>query len=268
LYFIKGCIDVIFVLDAGNTNIVLGIFDGDNLLVQWRIGTDPKRTADEYGVQVLNLFSMNDMNIKDIDGVIISSVVPNIMYSVEHMIRKYFDLKPIVVGPGVKTGINIKYDNPKSVGADRIVNAVAAHEIYKSSLIIIDFGTATTFCAVTRKGNYLGGAICPGLKISSDALVEKAAKLPRIELIKPPTIICKNTITSMQAGIVYGYIGQVDYIVNKIKKEIMELGELEPYVVATGGLASMIADESDTINEINRNLTLIGLKIIYDKNKL
>jgi type III pantothenate kinase len=268
LYFIKGCIDVIFVLDAGNTNIVLGIFDGDNLLVQWRIGTDPKRTADEYGVQVLNLFSMNDMNIKDIDGVIISSVVPNIMYSVEHMIRKYFDLKPIVVGPGVKTGINIKYDNPKSVGADRIVNAVAAHEIYKSSLIIIDFGTATTFCAVTRKGNYLGGAICPGLKISSDALVEKAAKLPRIELIKPPTIICKNTITSMQAGIVYGYIGQVDYIVNKIKKEIMELGELEPYVVATGGLASMIADESDTIDEINRNLTLIGLKIIYDKNKL
>jgi type III pantothenate kinase len=256
------------VLDAGNTNIVLGIFDGDNLLVQWRIGTDPKRTADEYGIQVLNLFSMNNMNIKDIDGVIISSVVPNIMYSVEHMIRKYFDLKPIVVGPGVKTGINIKYDNPKSVGADRIVNAVASHEIYKRSLIIIDFGTATTFCAVTRKGNYLGGAICPGLKISSDALVEKAAKLPRIELIKPPAIICKNTITSMQAGIVYGYIGQVDYIVNKMKKEIMELGELEPYVVATGGLASMIADESDTINEINRNLTLIGLKIIYDKNKL
>ncbi|SHI04709.1 type III pantothenate kinase [Clostridium grantii] len=258
---------MIFVLDAGNTNIVLGIFDEDNLLVQWRIGTDPNRTADEYGIQVLNLFAMNGIDVKDIDGVIISSVVPNIMYSVEHMVRKYFDIKPIVVGPGVKTGINIKYDNPKSVGADRIVNAVAAHEIYKKSLIIIDFGTATTFCAITKKGNYLGGAICPGLKISSDALVEKAAKLPRIELIMPPTVICKNTITSMQAGIVYGYIGQVDYIVNKMKNEMMDLGEEEPYVVATGGLASMIADESDTINEINRNLTLTGLKIIYDKNK-
>ena len=258
---------MIFVLDAGNTNIVLGIFDEDNLLVQWRVGTDPNRTADEYGIQVLNLFAMNGIDVKDINGVIISSVVPNIMYSVEHMVRKYFDIKPIVVGPGVKTGINIKYDNPKSVGADRIVNAVAAHEIYKKSLIIIDFGTATTFCAITKKGNYLGGAICPGLKISSDALVEKAAKLPRIELIMPPTVICKNTITSMQAGIVYGYIGQVDYIVNKMKNEMMDLGEVEPYVVATGGLASMIADESDTINEINRNLTLTGLKIIYDKNK-
>lgn len=258
---------MIFVLDAGNTNIVLGIYDENELVVQWRVGTDPNRTADEYGVQVLKLFTMSNIDKEKIDGVIISSVVPNIMYSIEHMIRKYFNIKAIVVGAGVKTGINIKYDNPKSVGADRIVNAVASHVIYKRAVVIIDFGTATTFCAVTKNADYLGGAICPGLKISADALVEKAAKLPRIELIKPPSVICKNTINSMQAGIVYGYIGQVDYIVNKMKKEMINLGEDEPFVIATGGLASMITKESNTIDEINKNLTLAGLKIIYDKNK-
>jgi len=258
---------VIFVLDAGNTNIVLGIFKENELIVECRIGTDSKRTADEYGIQVLELFNHNKIDLKEIEGVIISSVVPNIMYSIEHMIRKYFKVNPIVVGPGVKTGINIKYDNPKSVGADRIVNAVAAHDIYKKPLIIIDFGTATTYCAVTKKGDYLGGAICPGIKISADALFEKAAKLPRIELIKPSHIICKNTVSSMQSGIVYGYIGQVDYIVTKMKEEMKSFGEEDPYVIATGGLAGLIFQESATIDEVNPFLTLEGLRIIYEKNK-
>ncbi|GAA0123881.1 MAG: type III pantothenate kinase [Clostridium argentinense] len=258
---------MIFVLDVGNTNIVLGIYKGKKLIVDWRLSTDHKRSADEYGIQVRQLFEQNNIKASDIEGVIVSSVVPNIMYSLEHMIRKYFDKTPIIVGPGVKTGINIKYDNPKEVGADRIVNAVAAFDVYKSSMIIIDFGTATTFCAVTKNGDYLGGTICPGIKISSDALFERAAKLPRVELSKPETVICKNTVASMQAGIVYGYIGQVDYIVNKMKEEMMAKGEEEPIVIATGGLAKLIADESSTIDKVESFLTLDGLRIIYEKNR-
>ncbi|AZV58790.1 type III pantothenate kinase [Clostridium sp. AWRP] len=258
---------MILVLDAGNTNIVLGVYDGSKLISVCRLSTDSKRTADEYGIQVMELFLHEKLDPSDIKGVIISSVVPNIMYSLEHMIMIYFGIVPIIVGPGVKTGINVKYDNPREVGADRIVNAVAAHEMYKRSLIIIDFGTATTFCAVTAKGDYLGGVICPGIKISADALVEKAAKLPRVEITKPQKVICKNTVASMQSGIVYGYIGQVDYIVGKMKKEMMDLGEDEPFVIATGGLAKLINEESKSIDTIDSILTLTGLKIIYDKNK-
>lgn len=258
---------MILVLDVGNTNIVFGIYKNKELIANWRLSTDSIRTADEYGIQVTQLFLQSKLNPTDVEGVIISSVVPNIMYSLEHMIIKYFEINPIVVGPGVKTGINIRYDNPKEVGADRIVNAVAAHEIYKRSVIIIDFGTATTFCAVTARGDYLGGTICPGINISSEALFQKAAKLPRIELIKPAGVICKNTVSSMQAGIVYGYIGQVDYIVDKMKKEMMQLGEDEPYVIATGGLAKLINEESKFINVIDPTLTLKGLRIIYEKNR-
>ena len=232
---------MILVIDVGNTNTVLGIFKGKELLVEWRLSTDSNKTADEYGIQVMQLFYQRNLKIEQIKGVIISSVVPNIMYSLEHMIRKYFKMTPMVVGPGVKTGINVKYDNPKEVGADRIVNAVSAHEIYKRSLILIDFGTATTFCAISKDANYLGGTICPGIKIASEALFERAAKLPRIELIKPETVICKNTVSSMQAGIIYGYIGQVDYIVNKMKSEMVDMGEEEPFVVATGGLSKLIS---------------------------
>ena len=242
---------MILVLDVGNTNIVLGIYKNKELIANWRLATDNKRTADEYGIQVIELFSHNNLSFSDIEGVIISSVVPNIMYSLEHMISKYFNIKPIIVGPGVKTGINIKYDNPKEVGADRIVNAVAAHEIYEKPLIIIDFGTA----------------ICPGIKISSDALFDKAAKLPRVELVKTPGVICKNTVASIQAGIIYGYAGQVDYIVSKMKKEMMALGEEEPFVVATGGFAKLISEEAKSIDEINAILTLEGLRVIYEKNK-
>lgn len=258
---------MILVLDVGNTNIVLGIYEEKKLLVEWRLSTDYKRTSDEYAIQVSQLFNQSEIDMKDIEGVIISSVVPNIMYSLEHMIRKYFNTTPIIVGPGVKTGINIKYDNPKEVGADRIVNAVAAFEMYKKPLIIIDFGTATTFCAIAKNGDYLGGTICPGIKISSEALFERAAKLPRVELIKPETVICKNTVASMQAGIIYGYIGQVDYIVNKMKQEMMAKGEEDIVVIATGGLAKLIAKDSLTIDNVESFLTLEGLRIIYQKNK-
>ncbi|AKA71369.1 type III pantothenate kinase [Clostridium scatologenes] len=258
---------MILVLDVGNTNIVLGVYEDKELIACWRLSTDSERTADEYGIQVVDLFLHNKLDPSDVEGVIISSVVPNIMYSLEHMILKYFEIIPIIVGPGVKTGINIKYDNPKEVGADRIVNAVAIREIYKRAAIIIDFGTATTFCALTAKGDYLGGTICPGIKISSEALFERAAKLPRIELVKPAGVICKNTVASMQAGIVYGYIGQVDYIISKMKKEMIELGEEEPLVVATGGLAKLINEESKFMDLIDPTLTLKGLRIIYEKNK-
>jgi type III pantothenate kinase len=258
---------MIFVLDVGNTNIVLGIYKNKELMVEWRLSTDNRKTSDEYMIEVAQLFAYNKIEVNDISGVILSSVVPNIMYSLEHMVRKFFNKKPLVVGPGIKTGINIKYDNPKEVGADRIVNAVAAHEMYKKPLVIIDFGTATTFCSVAANGDYIGGTISPGIKISSDALFQRAAKLPRVELIKPETVICKNTVASMQAGIVYGYIGQVDFIVSKIKEEMIALGEESPMVIATGGLANLIAEDSKTIDKVEPFLTLEGLRIIYEKNR-
>lgn len=257
---------MILVMDVGNTNIVLGAYEGKNLIADWRLATDHKRTADEYGIQVTQLFMQRKLNPEQVDGVIISSVVPNIMYTVEHMIRKYFNRTPLIVGPGIKTGINIKYDNPKEVGADRIVNAVAAHELFKRALIIIDFGTATTFCAVTKNADYLGGTICPGIKISAEALFEKAAKLPRVELVKTPGVICKNTVTSMQAGIIYGYTGSVDYIVERMKKEMEAYGETDPLVIATGGLATLISKDSKYIAKVSPYLTLEGLRILYEKN--
>lgn len=258
---------MIFVIDVGNTNIVLGVYEKEKLKVSWRISTDYTRTADEFGIQFLDLFNVEGININDIHGIIVSSVVPNIMYSLTHSLNKYFHLEPIVVGPGVKTGINIKYDNPKEVGADRIVNAVAAHEKFKRNLIIIDFGTATTFCAVTSSGDYLGGTISPGIKISANALFERAAKLPRISLIKTEHVICKNTVTSMQSGIINGYIGLVEYIVKKMKEELKEYNPGEIMVIATGGLSKLISKYTNTIDYVETNLTLDGLRIIYDKNK-
>lgn len=258
---------MVFVIDVGNTNIVLGVFKDKKLLADWRLSTDVPRTADEYGMLIKALFDNAGYRIDMVEGIIVSSVVPNIMYSLEHMIRKYFKIEPLIVGPGIKTGINIKYDNPKEVGADRIVNAVAAHQIYGGPLIIIDFGTATTFCAVTSNSDYLGGAIVPGIKISSEALFARAAKLPRVELVKPPSVICRNTVQSMQSGIVYGYIGLVDYIVNKMKEEMKKYDKKDCFVVATGGLAKLIYSDSNTIDEINPYLTLEGLRILYEMNK-
>lgn len=258
---------MILLVDVGNTNIVIGIYEDNKYIASWRLSTDIKKTSDEYSIQLMQLFTQNGLDPKQVKGIIISSVVPNIMHSLENMVRKSFDIEPIVVGPGIKTGINIKYDNPKEVGADRIVNAVAANELYNKNLIIIDFGTATTYCALTKEGNYLGGCISPGIKIASDALFERAAKLPRIELEVPKNIICKNTITSMQAGILYGYIGQVEYIVKNTKEEMKSLGLEEPFVIATGGLANTIARHTDVIDEVKGDLTLEGLRIIYEKNR-
>ncbi|MGL5634195.1 MAG: type III pantothenate kinase [Sarcina sp.] len=258
---------MILLIDAGNTNIVLGLSKNDDYIASWRISTDAKKTSDEYAIQVMQLFNQSNIDPSAVEGIIISSVVPNIMHSVENMVRKCFKKEALVIGPGIKTGINIKYDNPREVGADRIVNAVAAYEMYKKSLIVVDFGTATTYCAINAHGDYLGGNICPGIRIASEALYEKAAKLPRVELEKPKSIICKNTVTSMQAGIIYGYIGQVEYIVKKMKEEMLALGEKEPYVIATGGLANLIYKDTKAIDKIEPRLTLEGLKILYEKNK-
>lgn len=255
---------MILVIDVGNTNIVLGIYEDKKLLESWRIGTEIHKTSDEYGMIINQLFSFSNYKLSYISQVVISSVVPTAMYTLQHMARKYFKCEPLVIGPGIKTGINIKYDNPKEVGADRIVNAVAAYELYGGPLIIVDFGTATTYCAVSKNGEYLGGAISPGIQISMDALFQKTAKLPKVELVKPETMICKNTISSMQAGIIFGYVGQVDYIVKRMKKE---LGDENAKVVATGGLAKLIATESETISIVNGLLTLEGLRIIYERNR-
>jgi len=255
---------MILVFDVGNTNIVLGVYQDKKLLHDWRISTDKDKTSDEYGLLINQLFEYNKLKIEEIDAVVISSVVPTIMYSLQAMIIKYFNKEPLIIGPGIKTGMNIKYDNPKELGADRIVNAVAAYEKYGGPLIIVDFGTATTFCAISEEGDYIGGIISPGIKISSEALFLRTAKLPKVELVKPKNVINKNTIKSMQSGIVYGYIGLVDHIVNKMKLEIP--GKVKE-VVATGGLSTLIASESTTITVVDKLLTLEGLRIIYEKNK-
>ncbi len=255
---------MILVIDVGNTNTALGLYDDKLLLNNWRIKTDAKKTSDEYGMMIHHFFSFCGYNIENVNSIVISSVVPTIMYTLQHMVRKYFKQEALVVGPGIKTGINIRYENPREVGADRIVNAIAAFELYGGPLILVDFGTATTYCAISENGEYLGGAIAPGIQISMDALFQKTAKLPRVELVKPDTVICKNTINSMQSGIIFGFVGQVDFIVNRMKKE---LGSVNTKVIATGGLARLIASESETIDEINGLLTLEGLRIIYERNK-
>ncbi len=254
---------MLLVFDIGNTNMVLGVYDGENLVRDWRINTDLDKTSDEYGVLIKNLFDASDISLSVIDSIIVSSVVPAVMHSLENFCRKYCNISPLVVGPGIKTGLNIKYEDPKMVGADRIVNAVAAISKYNCPVIIIDFGTATTYCAVSKRGEYIGGAISPGMKISSEALFQKASKLPRVELVTPHTVICKDTVSAMQSGIIYGYAGQVEKIVGLMKKE---LKDEETLVIATGGLANMISQETDAIDVIDPNLTLEGLRIIYEKN--
>ena len=255
---------MLLVFDVGNTNMVIGVYEGNNLVKDWRICTDIHKTSDEYGMLIGSLLEHNKIDIKSIEDVVISSVVPNVMHALENFCIKYCEKKPMIVGPGIKTGLNIKYDNPKQVGADRIVNAVAAIEKYGSPLIVVDFGTATTFCAISEKAEYLGGTICPGLKISSEALFNGAAKLPRVELIKPGKTICKATVEAMQAGIIYGYVGQVEKIISMMKKE---LGSEDVKVIATGGLSTLIHSETDSIDYIDKYLTLDGLRLIYLKNK-
>ncbi len=253
---------MLLVIDIGNTNIVMGVYQGDILKQHWRISTDVNKTSDELGVLLKQLFAYRGAALEDVNSVVISSVVPTIMSAVEIMCKEYIEVNPLIIGPGIKTGLVIKFDNPKEVGADRIVNAVAAIEKYGAPVIIVDFGTATTFDAISSGGHYLGGAITPGIGISMDALFSKAAKLPRVELQKPDSVIGKTTVKGMQSGIVYGYIGQVDGIVGRMKKE---LGGT-PVAIATGGLAGFIAGHCETINYIDPFLTLEGLRVIYERN--
>jgi type III pantothenate kinase len=254
---------MLLVIDIGNTNIVLGLYEGEELKFHWRVATDRNKTEDEYGMLVRSLFESVGLTLEHVEGVIVSSVVPPLNVVVERLCAKYFHKKPLVVGPGVKTGLNIKYEYPREVGADRIVNAVAAIHYYGTPLVVVDFGTATTFCYIDEKGQYWGGAIAPGIGISTEALVSRAAKLPRIEIAKPPSVVGRNTITAMQSGIYYGFVGQVEGIVKRMIAEY----KTTPKVVATGGLAPLIANETDCIHVVDNNLTLKGLRLIYERNQ-
>lgn len=253
---------MIFVLDVGNTNTVIGVYEGEELKHHWRVETSRNKTEDEFGMIIKSLLEHVGLSFKDFEGIIISSVVPPIMFSLERMCQKYFHLKPLVVGPGIKTGLNIKYENPREVGADRIVNAVAGIHLYGSPLVIVDFGTATTYCYINEDKQYMGGAIAPGISISTEALYSRASKLPRIEIARPEGVIGKNTVSAMQAGILFGYVGQVEGIVERMKRQSKTL----PKVIATGGLASLIGNESGVIDIVDPFLTLKGLHLIYTKN--
>ena len=254
---------MILVVDIGNSNIVVGVYEKDEIIGSWRMVTRSEKTSDEYGIFILNLLSYNNINYKNIKSVIVSSVVPNLIHSFQNAMKKYFGIDPLIVGPGIKTGITINTDNPREVGADRIVDLVAAYEQYGGPLIVIDFGTATTYDVVSEKGEFKYGITSPGLQITADALWQRTAQLPSIEIKKPDSILAKNTITSMQAGLVYGYIGQVEYIVKKIKEE---MNNENIKVIATGGLGRMMADETSSIDVYDSQLLLKGLKIIHDKN--
>jgi type III pantothenate kinase len=255
---------MLIVMDVGNTNTVIGVYQGDQLLSHWRIRTEKEVTIDELGILMKNLFSSQGLTLAPETDLIISCVVPPMINTLEGFAQRYLMVKPLWVGPGIKTGMPIHYDNPREVGADRIVNAVAAYDQVQASVIVVDFGTATTFDIVSRQGEYLGGLIAPGVMISCEALFIKASKLPRVEIFaKPKSIIAKDTISSMNAGIIYGYAGLVDGIVERIKTA---LGD-NPTVIATGGLACLVASETKSIDRVDDYLTLKGLKIIFERNR-
>ncbi len=254
---------MLLVIDVGNTNIVTALYKGDEFIRSWRISTDINKASDEYGILLTQLLMSENVGPESVDDVMMASVVPTVMHSLTNAVKRYLGCTPMIVGPGIKTGMNIKMDNPRELGADRIVNAVAAINKYRPPLIIVDFGTATTFCSIDKSGCYVGGVITAGMKIALDALVERTAKLPKVEILKPPSPIGKNTVNSIQSGALYGHAGMTDSIVRKIKKEIGE----DATVVATGGLAKMISRESEEIDVVDSMLTVDGLKILYDKNK-
>jgi type III pantothenate kinase len=251
------------VFDIGNTQTVVGVFNGEKIIANWKLATDRQRTDDEYGVLLKTLFRDSDLETDQIEAAVLSSVVPPVTGVFERMVAKYFLVHPLVIGPGVKTGLAFKYENPREIGADRVVNAVAAIKFHGPPLIVVDFGTATTFCAIAPNGEYQGGAVAPGLGISSEALFQRTAKLPRVEIEKPKAIIGKNTISAMQAGIFYGYLGLVEGIITRMKKEM----NCNPLIIATGDYAGLIGENTKMIDRVDPNLTLQGLRYIYELNK-
>ena len=255
---------MLLAVDVGNTNITLGLFKGDKVFANLRLKTQSARTSDEYGSLIAEMIVRKGIDISSISDVIIASVVPKVMYSLNSGIMKYFGIKPIIVGVGTKTGIKINRTDPREVGADRIVDAVAAYELYGGPCIVIDFGTATTYDLITKDGTFAAGVTSPGIRICAKALWNDTAKLPEIEIKKPESILGKDTITSMQAGIVYGYIGQTEYIIDNMKKES---GLLNAKVIATGGLGRIIYENTDRIDIYDKELTLQGMRLIYEKNK-
>jgi type III pantothenate kinase len=253
---------MLLAIDVGNTNTVVGVFDGTRLCAHWRLETREARTADEYAAALWAFFGMQKLPWGSLDAAILATVVPAVRFAIETMCKQ-IGVTPLVVGSGTKSGMPILSENPREVGADRIVNSVAAYDKWKQGCIVVDFGTATTFDAITPKGEYLGGAIAPGLIISADALYEHAAKLPRVEIVRPKQVVGRNTIHSMQAGLVFGYVGLVDGIVERMAKEL----DFPTKVIATGGLAPLIAGESRTIEETDEMLTLTGLRILHERNR-
>jgi len=254
---------MLLAIDIGNTNITLGVFEGEKLRATWHIATGIHRMADEYAALLIDLLHHRSLDIPDIKEIVLCGVVPPLIATFEELFKRYFHISPLVVGAGVKTGVRIRMDNPREVGADRIVNAAAAHHLYGGPVIIIDMGTATTFDTVSKEGDYLGGAIATGISTATEALFTRAAMLPRVELIRPKQAIGTNTITAMQSGLIFGYVGLVEGIVARIQKELGEKAR----VVATGGYAELIAKETTVINVVNPDLTLFGLRLIYLMNK-
>ena len=254
---------MLLVIDIGNTSIAFGIFEGQTLRATLHVATDIHRMADEYAVLIIGLLFQQNLRMSDINDAIISSVVPPLTTIFENLCHRYLGVSPLIVGPGVKTGVRICIDNPREVGADRIVNAAAAHHLYGGPVIVIDFGTATTADAVSKEGDYLGGAIAPGIEVAADALFERAAKLPRVELVPPENAIGKNTVSAMQSGIIFGYVGLIEGIIARIRQEL----GVNATVVATGGLAKIIARETPMIDEVNLNLNIEGLRLIHEMNR-
>ncbi len=255
---------MLLVIDVGNTNVVLGVYKKDTLLTSWRATTALNQTSDEIGLFLYQLLERNQMSIDCLEHVIISSVVPDFMNALKGAIKKYLHIDPMIVGPGMKTGINILMENPKEVGADRLVNAVATVELYGAPAINIDFGTATTYDVLSKEGAYIGGIISPGLRICADALYQRAAQLPRVGIKKPQSLIGKNTVSSIQSGLLYGAMGEVNYIIEAIRKE---MDDPNMKVIATGGLATLLNEDTNLFTEVNQDLTLEGLRILYERNK-